>query len=172
AKQHEHPGVAGLVLAIYSFGSLCGGLVFGAVKLRASILRQFLAMLAVMAVVTFPLPLLGSVWLLAIGALVAGIAVAPVLISGMALIERIVPMSRLTESMSWPSAGIAVGLALASPLAGVIVDAHSASVAYWITAGCAVLAAVTGFAQLGSLRRANAAATERIAAGTQVAASV
>lgn len=172
AQQHGHAGAAGLLLAVYSVGSLCGGLVFGALTLRASILRQFLFMLSVMAVVTFPLPLLGTVWLLGLGALVAGIAVAPVLISGMALIERIVPMSRLTESMSWPSAGLAVGLAVASPLAGVIVDAHSASTAYWITSGCAVGAALTAYALLSSLRRANAAAGARIAAGTQVAARV
>ncbi len=172
SQQHGHPGVAGLLLAIYSVGSLGGGLVFGALNLRASLLRQFLFMLAVMAVVTLPLPMLGSVWLLGLGALVAGIAVAPVLISGMSLIERIVPMSRLTESMSWPSAGLAVGLAVASPLAGIIVDAHDASTAYWITSGCAVGAAVVAFALLGSLRRANVAATARIAAGTQVAARV
>ena len=172
AQQQGHAGAAGVLLAVYSLGSLCGGLVFGALTLRASMLRQFLFVLALMAVVTLPLPLLGNVWLLGLGALVAGIAVAPVLISGMSLIERIVPMSRLTESMSWPSAGLAVGLAVASPLAGVIVDAHSASTAYWITSGCAVGAAVVGFALLGSLRRANVAASARIAAGTQVAARV
>jgi MFS family permease len=172
AQQQGHAGAAGVLLAVYSLGSLCGGLVFGALTLRASMLRQFLFVLALMAVVTLPLPLLGNVWLLGLGALVAGIAVAPVLISGMSLIERIVPMSRLTESMSWPSAGLAVGLAVASPLAGVIVDAHSASTAYWITSGCAVGAAVVGFALLGSLRRANVAASGRIAAGTQVAARV
>jgi MFS family permease len=172
AQQHGHPGIAGLLLAVYSLGSLCGGVVFGALTVRASILRQFLFMLAMMAIVTLPLPLLGNAWLLGIGALVAGIAVAPVLISGMSLIERIVPMSRLTESMSWPSAGLAVGLAVASPLAGVIVDAHSASTAYWITSGCAVGAALVAFSLLGSLRRANVAATARIAAGTQVAARV
>lgn len=172
AAQQGHPGAAGVLLAVYSLGSLCGGLVFGALVLRASILRQFLTMLGVMAVVTLPLPMLGNLWLLGIGAVIAGIAVAPVLISGMALIERIVPMARLTESMSWASAGLAVGLAVASPLAGIIVDTHSASTAYWITSGCAVGAALTAFLLLGSLRRANAAASARIAAGNQVAASV
>ena len=44
-----------------------------------------------LAVVTAPLPFLGTVWLVAIGLFVAGIACSPVLISGMALIERIVP---------------------------------------------------------------------------------
>lgn len=167
ADQHGHKGVAGLLLAVYAFGSLLGGLVFGAMKLRSGLLRQFLVMIAAMAVATLPLPLLGSVWALTVGALIAGIAAAPVLISGMALIERIVPAARLTESMSWPSAGIAVGLALSSPVAGVIVDRYPASTAYWITAGCAIAAAVVAFAQVVPLRRANRAATERIARGRQ-----
>ena len=48
-----------------------------------------------------------------------------------------------------------------------IVDGHPASTAYWITAGCAVAAALVAFAQVLPLRRANRAATERIAAGRQ-----
>lgn len=169
ADQHGHKGIAGILLACNSLGSLIGGLIFGALNLRASLLRQFLFMLGVLGIVMLPIPLLDSIPLLAIGATVAGVAIAPVLISGMSLIERIVPASRLTESMSWPSAGLAVGLAIASPIAGVIVDGNPASLAYWISAGCAMAAAVTGFAQLGPLRRANKAAADRIAAGRQVA---
>ena len=174
AGQHGHMGVAGLLLATNSLGSLVGGLVFGALKLRASLLRQFLFMLALLGIVVFPLPFLRSIWLLAIGALVAGVAVAPVLISGISLVERIVPASRLRESMSWPTAGLAVGLAISSPIAGVIVDGNPASVAYWVTAGCAIAAAVTAFLQVTPLYRANAAAARTAkgtAAGTQVAAS-
>lgn len=171
ADQHGHRGVAGLLLSINAFGSLCGGLVFGAMKLRSSLLRQLLFMLGVLALVVLPLPFLPTVPLLAVGALVAGVAVAPVLISGMALIERIVPASRLTESMSWPSAGIAVGLALSSPVAGIIVDSHDASTAYFVMVGCAFAAAGVGALQAWPLRRANRAAAARIAAGRQVAAA-
>ncbi|MEO7124850.1 MAG: MFS transporter [Nakamurella sp.] len=169
ADQHGHRGIAGLLLAMNSLGSLTGGLIFGALTVRASLLKQFGLMLGLLAVVVVPLPLLTSIPLLAIGALVAGVAVAPVLISGMALIERIVPAARLTESMSWPSAGLAVGLAFSSPIAGVIVDGNPASTAYWVTVACATGAALTGLTQIGPLRRANRAAAARIAAGRQVA---
>jgi hypothetical protein len=74
--------------------------------------------------------------------------------------------------MSWPTAGLAVGLALSSPIAGFIVDGNPASSAYWVSAACAIGAAVTGLALVGSLRRANRAATARIAAGTQAAPAV
>lgn len=169
AEQHGHKGIAGLLLALNSFGSLAGGLIFGAMVIRASLLKQFMLMLILLAVVMVPIPMLTSIPLLAIGALIAGVGIAPVLISGIALVERIVPAARLTESMSWPTAGLAVGLAISSPIAGVIVDGNPASTAYWVTAGCAMLAALTGFVQIRSLRRADRAASARIAAGTQVA---
>lgn len=169
ADQHGHKGIAGLLLATNSVGSLVGGIIFGALVLRASLLRQFVAMLALMAVVMSPLAVLTSIPLLAVGAFVAGLSIAPVLISGISLIERIVPAARLTESMSWPTAGLAVGLALSSPVAGFIVDSYPASTAYWVTVGCALAAAVTGMTQVGPLRRANRAAAARIASGTQVA---
>lgn len=169
ADQHGHKGIAGILLATNSVGSLVGGIIFGVLALRATLLRQFIAMLALMAVVMSPLALLTSIPLLAIGGFIAGLSIAPVLISGMSLIERIVPAARLTESMSWPSAGLAVGLALSSPVAGFIVDGHTASTAYWVTSGCALAAAVTGMTQIKPLRRANKAAAARIAAGTQVA---
>ncbi len=148
------PGAAGLVLALYAVGSLTAGLIFGALAIRASLVRQFLVAVALLAVVTLPLPFLGQVWLVGIGLFVAGIACSPVLISGMALIERIVPSGRLTESMAWASSGLAVGIATATPLAGVIIDRAGAQTAYWVTSGCAIGALVIGVVVARSLRRA------------------
>ena len=125
-RQAGVPSAAGLLLALYAVGSLIAGLIFGAMALRASLLRQFMIAVAALAVVTAPLPFLDTVWLVAIGLFVAGIACSPVLISGMALIERIVPTHRLTESMAWATSGLAVGIAMATPLAGVIIDRHGA----------------------------------------------
>ena len=39
--------------------------------------------------------------------------------------------------MTWASSGLAVGIALASPFAGAIIDTSGAQVAYWVTSGCA-----------------------------------
>ncbi len=148
------PGAAGLLLALYAVGSLTAGLIFGALPIRASLVRQFLIAVAVLAVVTLPLPFLGQVWLVGIGLFVAGIACSPVLISGMSLIERIVPSGRLTESMAWASSGLAVGIATATPIAGVIIDRSGAQTAYWVTAGCGIGALVIGVLVARSLRRA------------------
>jgi predicted MFS family arabinose efflux permease len=159
AREAGVPSAAGLVLALYAVGSLIAGLIFGALALRASLVRQFMVVVAALAVVTAPLPFLSSIWLVAIGLFVAGIACSPVLISGMALVERIVPGARLTESMTWATSGIAVGIATATPLAGVIIDRFGAGPAYWVTSGCAVGAFLIACIVYPSHRKALAAAT-------------
>jgi len=78
------------------------------------------------------------------------------------LIERVVPANRLTESMTWASSGLAVGIATATPLAGVVIDTHGAQVAYWVTSGCAIGAAVIAAIVFRSLRNALAGAETRV----------
>ena len=155
------PETAGLLLALYAVGSLSAGLIFGALAIKASLAKQFMIAVSALAVVTAPLPFLSTVWLLAIGLFVAGVACSPVLISGMALIERVVPSGRLTESMTWASSGLAVGIATATPLAGVVIDRYGAQTAYWVTSGCAVVAFLIGLIVFRSLRNALAGAEER-----------
>jgi len=156
AKESGHSTVAGLLLALYAAGSLLAGLVFGTLKLRSSLLRQFVVSVCALAVVTLPLPFLGNVWLIGGGLMLAGLACSPALISGMSLLERIVPGHRLTEAMTWTGSGIAVGIAVATPFAGIVIDASGASAAYWVTSGCAIGSAVVGLLVLGSLGRAQA----------------
>ena len=158
AKEQGSPGSAGLILAVYSVGSLGGGLVFGALNLKATLVRQYVTAACAVGLVTLPIPFLDSIWSVSAGALFAGIAVAPVLISGMALVERIVPAARLTESMSWASSGLSVGLAISMPVAGMIIDNDGASSAYLLMSGFAVGAAIIALLMLGTLRRAYAAA--------------
>ena len=118
-------------------------------------------MACALAVVTLPLPFLPDVWLVGAGLLLAGVACSPALISGMSLLDRIVPAHRLTEAMSWTGSGVAVGIATATPLAGYVIDTAGPSAAYWVTSGCAIGAAVIALLVSGSLRRASAAAADR-----------
>ena len=154
AKEAGHPGVAGLLLAFYAFGSLLAGLIFGVANIRSSLLKQFGVSVAVLAVVTLPLPFLPNLVFVGGGLMLAGVACSPALISGMSLVERIVPAHRLTETMSWTGSGMAVGIAMATPLAGLVIDARGASDAYWVTSGCAIGAAGVALLVLSSLRRA------------------
>ncbi|GAA1995649.1 MFS transporter [Nakamurella flavida] len=149
------PGAAGLALALYAVGSLITGLIFGAARIAMPIARQFLLWTILLAVVTAPMPFLPSVVLVGAGLFLAGSACSPALILGMSLVDRIVPPERLTEAISWTGSGLAVGIALSSPLAGVLVDADgSAGIGYVVTAGCAVAAALTALALHRTLTRA------------------
>lgn len=158
AKAAGHAGVAGWMLAGYSLGSLSSGLVFGALNVKASLLRQFVGAIAVLAVISMPLVFLRPLWLLSIGLFIAGLAAAPALISGMALMERIVPGNRLTESMSWASSGMNLGLATSMPLAGVIADHHPPHLGYLVLSVCAIGALAVAMLVLRVLGRAQDAA--------------
>lgn len=157
-KSFGHPGAAGGLLAMYACGSLLSGLVFGGRNVKASLLRQYVIALAALAVVSLPVVFMGSVWLLGIGLFVAGLACAPALIAGMSLVERIVPASRLTESMGWVSSGLAVGIAIAMPAAGFIADHSAPHLAFLVLSGCAIGAFVIALVVLPTLRRAQPAA--------------
>lgn len=161
AQQAGHPGAAGVLLALYSIGSLLSGLVFGALQLRASLLKQFVGAIGALSVVSLPITFLHPLWLLGIGLLVAGMAAAPALIAGMALVERLVPADRLTESMSWASSGLAVGLAVSMPITGHLSDVGPALQSYWVLSGCAVGALLVMAVMFSTLRRAQAAAASR-----------
>ncbi|MTD17396.1 MFS transporter [Nakamurella sp. YIM 132087] len=160
AREAGASSVAGLLLALYAAGSLFGGLVFGVLRLRASLRTQFVVGVVVLAVITSPMPFLESTVLLGIGLFVAGLACSPVLITGTSLVERIVPEHRLTEAISWTSSGMAMGIAVATPLAGLVIDSAGASVAYWVTSGSAILASLLALLVLRSLGRAQRGAME------------
>lgn len=164
AKQQGHPGAVGPMFAAFSVASLAAGLVFGAARARSSLLTPFTWSLIGVATVTLPLPLLGNLVLVGAGLALCGLVCAPMSITGMALVDRIVPGHRLTEAMSWTTSGMALGVAAATPLTGWVIDRAGAQVAYWITAGCAVGTFVVGLVVRPSLARAEAAAIA-VAAG-------
>ncbi len=164
AQEQSATSATGLLLAIYAFGSLLAGFVYGALPSPRFHGRRMTQMLSLMAVVTLGFPIASSVAALAPVAFLAGLSVSPVLISGTALVERIVPSAQLTEGITWTSTGLGLGLALATPLSGAIIDSRGAHVAYLVTAGCAILACVTSWAGATTVHRAEVRALGIIAA--------
>jgi predicted MFS family arabinose efflux permease len=92
--------LAGIILAIFSIGSVAAGLAFGQLSAAWSpTTRVWVAALGYAVLV--PLLLLGTTpVLLAAFVFVTGLATTPVLISGASLIESRVHRSRLTEAMA------------------------------------------------------------------------
>ncbi|MDH6113140.1 MFS family permease [Kitasatospora sp. MAP12-15] len=173
AQEQGHTSLSSLVLAVYALGSALAGLVFGTLKLPGTLGQRFLAGVSVMAVSMVPLVLVaafctGVAGLAALGGalFVAGLSISPTLISAMGLVERLVPAAQLTEGMSWTTTGLALGVALGSSLAGVVVDHAGAPTAYWVPVAGAVFAALTALAGGRWLRTgADAAADQAVPVG-------
>ena len=81
-----------------------------------------------------PLAFVGSLWVMAGFLLLGGMAIAPTLIATLAVTERSVPKSRLTEGMAILHTGMGVGIAPGAALGGLMIDAYGASPAYAVPA--------------------------------------
>jgi MFS family permease len=108
----------GVVLAVWGFGSLLGGLVYGG--LHRSIPSA--ALLGLLAVVTVPMALASGVTSLALLSFVAGLLCAPTITATVDEVSRVVPLSARGEAMGWHGSFMTAGMALGAPAAGVAID--------------------------------------------------
>jgi MFS family permease len=152
ASEHGHKQLAGLVLGVYALGSAGGGLWYGARHWRSPLPRRF--------VITLGLMTAGGAmfwWQPGFASLipvifVAGVAIAPTLITGYSLIDHLAPPERRTEWMTWLSSAIGVGLAIGAPAAGRLIDLSGARAGYVFAAASGAAAFVACVAGLRRLR--------------------
>ncbi|MFJ9580505.1 MFS transporter [Streptomyces sp. NPDC101191] len=151
AEEQGHKAAASLVLAVYALGSCLAGAVFGLLHLKGEPSLRWLLGVCAMAVSMIPLLLAGNLPLLAVALFVAGLSIAPTMVTTMALVEAHVPRTKLTEGMTWTGTGLAIGVALGSSAAGWVVDASGAKAAYVVpvvSGALAVVVALLGFRRL------------------------
>ena len=156
AEAEGAPAMAGVALAVYAGGSLVAGLVYGVARLPGSLAARCIGcavFFAVAAQLLFAVDSLVS--LVAVGFL-AGLAIAPVLVSGMSLVESRVPRSALTEALTWGVTGLTIGVTGGSAVAGSAVDAWGAETAFAVPALSAALAGALALAGARLLRRPGA----------------
>ncbi|MET9520219.1 MFS transporter [Streptomyces sp. NPDC002994] len=152
AEEQGHKAAASLVLAVYALGSCLAGAVFGLLHLKGRASTRWLVGVCAMAVSMIPLLLAGNLPLLAVALFVAGLSIAPTMVTTMALIEQHVPRTKLTEGMTWTGTGLAVGVALGSSAAGWVVDAAGADAGYAVPVAAGALAALVAFLGYRRLR--------------------
>ncbi|RST50359.1 MFS transporter [Variovorax sp. MHTC-1] len=138
---------ASLVLGGYALGSMFVGLVYGALKPKMPLSRQFAIAIAVAAATTVPLLFVGNVPMLALALFVSGAAISPTFITAFGLIERLVPAAKLTEGITWVMTGIGIGMAIGSFASGWVIDAFGPGQGFWVSVaagGVAFLTALCG----------------------------
>ncbi|MFJ3672860.1 MFS transporter [Streptomyces sp. NPDC090106] len=153
ADEQGHKGAASVVLAVYAAGSCAAGLVFGLLHFKGAPEPRWLLGICAMAVSMIPLLLVGNLPFLAVALFVAGLSIAPTMITTMSLIEQHVPRAQLTEGMTWISTGLAVGVALGSSVAGWVIDAAGARAGYGVPAVSGAVAVAVGFLGYRRLKR-------------------
>lgn len=135
-----HDGAeAGLVLAIFSIGSLVGGLSFGSIPLGpwAMTRRMFIVFFGT-ALAAFVM----DFWWLSATLFIAGIGIAPVLTVIFATVSSSVKFSDTAEAYGWIGTGQLIGAALGSALAGFFIDGYGAVGAFWIAGAFALVGVV------------------------------
>lgn len=146
AEDAGHKPLAGLLLGVFSLGSLLAGVAAGVMRWQHGPLLRARNGMAILAVGTVSLPLLSGLAVVTGALFVTGLALAPTLIALFSLIEEAVPRERLNEAMGFVQTGVGAGIAPGAWLAGAVSDASGGSAAYWVCTVSAVLAAVAGLA--------------------------
>jgi predicted MFS family arabinose efflux permease len=134
--------LSGVLIAGLALGSMASGIGWGAVHWRHPLRHRLLVALLVLSVLTVPLVLVDSVWVMIPFVVVAGVAVSPSLISSFTLAEIIVPRTAVTEAFTWIGTALGLGVAVGTSIAGKTVDTVGANAAFLVATVSAGLAAV------------------------------
>ncbi len=153
AEAQGNKASAGFALSAYAAGSLVAGLAFGAMKLRMPLAQQLLVAIGLAALTTLPLLAVTNVTVLSAVLFLAGVAVSPTIILSMALVEKVVPSSKLTEGMTWAVTGISIGMAAGSSASGWIIDQFGPSTGFLVSLVAGFIALVITFLGQGTLRQ-------------------
>jgi MFS family permease len=137
---------AGILLALWSVGSACGGLVYGALPHRPPLNRVHLVVTACLPICLLPLALAPSVAVMALLVIPAGMFVAPLLATRNELIGWVAPEGSRTEAYTWPVTAFVGGIAVGSALAGSIVENASWRTAFLIAAATAFVGTIVAVA--------------------------
>ena len=116
------PDFAGAVLMASGAVSMTMGFLFGMVRLRAPLPKQFVVAACAVGLSFGTMFLIDSAPTLMLVALLGAATYAPLLIVATSMCERAVPDARLTEAITWLNAGYTCGAAFGPTVAGAIID--------------------------------------------------
>lgn len=143
----------GWVLAVWGFGSLLGGLVYGGLH------RSFSAfwLLGGLALVTIPMAFASDPLSLALLGFVAGLFCAPTITATIDQVSRVVPSSARGEAMGWHGSFMTAGMAVGAPVAGFAIDHRGWETGFVVVAVVGAVVALLGAVATSGRSRARRA---------------
>ena len=140
AKHAGHGGVSGVLLALWSLGSLLAGFVYGSRSWPGNVAQRLTVLLTVIVVVTAAMAPSANLFALAALLMLNGANCAPAFSNIYLTAQRVAVPGAVTESYAWLSAGTMVGAAIGSALAGVAINQHGAGGGFTVATIGAVVA--------------------------------
>ncbi|SFK91706.1 Predicted arabinose efflux permease, MFS family [Geodermatophilus ruber] len=119
------PGMSGVLLALWSLGSVAGGLWFGARVVSASLPRQYRWLLLGVTIGLAPLTAAESPWVLGALLFLGGTAIAPTLTVQSSLVGTIAPRHATTEAFTWLSTMATGASAIGAALGGALIESSA-----------------------------------------------
>ncbi|MDC4233433.1 MFS transporter [Actinomyces sp. B33] len=147
------PAMSGVLLAVFSTGSLVAALVYGARSWVQPLWRLYMVGIIALAVGTTTFLAAHHLWSMAVTMLITGMACAPTMTNVNMIIARIVPASQLTEGLAWMSTSMNLGVSLGAAVAGRAVDSAGAHGGYVIVVGAGWIMVALMLVGVRSLRR-------------------
>ena len=140
AEARDQAALSGVLLAIWAAGSAVAAIINGAIKWKLSSASRFLIFLFALTLLSVPMLFAHSMVGLAVALFFNGFAVAPLVINAYGVAEGAVPPEQITETLTWVVAGMPLGGAFASALAGQIIDQFGSDIAFWVPLGFMIAA--------------------------------
>ena len=140
-------GVAGILLAVWSVGSMAGGFAYGLRSWQLETSGRYPILLALIAACTAPLIAVhGLAAALPLSA-AAGVGYAPALSCEYVLVSKLVPRDVAGEAFMWTTASLVAGIAAGAAIAGPLVQDVGVPASFAV--GCGATAAAALVALVG-----------------------
>ncbi|MGY1594779.1 MFS transporter [Geodermatophilus sp. SYSU D00708] len=156
------PGMSGVLLALWSLGSVAGGLWFGARVVSVSLPRQYRWLLLGVTIGLAPLTAASDPWVLGALLFLGGTAIAPTLTVQNSLVGALAPAHATTEAFTWLSTIATGASAVGAALGGGLIESSAGVSGSLVLAVVGAALAVT--ATLVPGRRVRRPAAEPVAA--------
>jgi hypothetical protein len=132
---------SGVLLALWSLGSMAGGLWYGARVWTSPLASRYRFLLALAVVCTAPLIAARSITAGVVCSFLAGLTIAPMFSCQYALVGHAVTAGSETEAFTWVSAALIGGLAAGSAVGGAVIGPAGVSGPFVISCAATMLAA-------------------------------
>lgn len=147
--------LSGVLLGIFASGSMFAGLLYGARTWRFPLWKLFVVGVVALAVGTTFVAFAQTIWGMAAVMLLTGFAISPTMINVNAMVQRAVPITRLTEGLTWMSTAMSIGVSVGSATAGSAIDVAGADGGFYLVIAFAWLMVLITLVSVPALRAAS-----------------